>query len=92
LLETERLLNESLIENDRLCELEKTALARIQEAESQHKSTEARLHKAECQVVEISANLEREYDCSSELWSEINKLRAELAEAWTGAQNAENAA
>jgi hypothetical protein len=58
LLETERLLNESLIENDRLYELEKTALARIQEAESQHKSTEVRLHKAECQVVEISAKLE----------------------------------
>jgi hypothetical protein len=92
LLETERLLNDSLIDNDRLCKLEKTALARIQEAESQHKSAEARLHKAECQVVEISAKLEREYDRSNELRSEIHKLRAELAEARSGAQNAESAA
>ena len=92
MLETERLLNESLIENDRLCELEKMALARIQEVESQHKSAKARLHKAECQVVEISAKLERKYDRSSELRSEINKLKAKLAETWTGAQNAESAA
>jgi hypothetical protein len=40
LIETERLLNESLIKNDRLREIEKTASARIQEVESQHKTAE----------------------------------------------------
>uniref|UniRef100_A0A2N9GKM3 Uncharacterized protein n=1 Tax=Fagus sylvatica TaxID=28930 RepID=A0A2N9GKM3_FAGSY len=40
LIETERLLNESLIENDRLREVEKMASARIREAESQHKTAE----------------------------------------------------
>lgn len=68
------------------------ALAKVQEAESQHKSIEARLHKVENQVVEVSAKLEREYDRSVELRSEIDKLRAELAEARLGEQNAENAA
>ena len=67
-------------------------LAKVQEAESQHKSIEARLHKVENQVVEVSAKLEREYDRSVELRSEIDKLRAELAEARLGEQNAENAA
>ena len=92
MLEIERLLNDSLIENDQLCKLENTALARVQEAESQHKSVKARLHKAESQVVEVSAKLEREYNRSAELRSKIDKLRAELAEAQSGAQNAENAA
>jgi hypothetical protein len=58
LIETKRLLNESLIENDRLREVEKTASARIQEVESQHKTTEEGLQIAECQLVEISAKLE----------------------------------
>uniref|UniRef100_A0A2N9G863 Uncharacterized protein n=1 Tax=Fagus sylvatica TaxID=28930 RepID=A0A2N9G863_FAGSY len=89
---TERLLNESLIENDQLRELEKTASARVQEVERQHKSAEEGLQTAECQLVEISAKLERECDRSSGLQTENNKLRAELAEAWTAAQNAENAA
>lgn len=75
-----------------MCELEKTASAKIQKAESQHKSAEARLHIAESQMVEISAKLEREYDRSNELQSEINKHKAEFAETRTGAQNAENAA
>ena len=40
LIETEHLLNESLIENDQLRELEKIASARIQEIESQRKIAE----------------------------------------------------
>uniref|UniRef100_A0A2N9EEL8 Uncharacterized protein n=1 Tax=Fagus sylvatica TaxID=28930 RepID=A0A2N9EEL8_FAGSY len=56
-----RLLNESIIENDRLREVEKTASARIQEVESQHKTVEEGLQTAECQLVEISAKLEREW-------------------------------
>ena len=40
LIETEHLLNESLIENDQLREVEKTAFARIQEIESQRKIAE----------------------------------------------------
>ncbi len=39
-METERLLNESLVENDRLREVEKTVFARIREVESQHKTAE----------------------------------------------------
>uniref|UniRef100_A0A2N9HAA3 Uncharacterized protein n=1 Tax=Fagus sylvatica TaxID=28930 RepID=A0A2N9HAA3_FAGSY len=66
LIETERLLNDSLIENDRLREVEKTASARI--------------------------HGERECNRSSGFQVEIDKLRAELAEAQTAAQNAENAA
>uniref|UniRef100_A0A2N9EGP6 Uncharacterized protein n=1 Tax=Fagus sylvatica TaxID=28930 RepID=A0A2N9EGP6_FAGSY len=55
LMETERLLNESLIKNDRLREVEKNASTRIQEVESQHKTAEEGLQTAECQLVEISA-------------------------------------
>uniref|UniRef100_A0A2N9IRN8 Uncharacterized protein n=1 Tax=Fagus sylvatica TaxID=28930 RepID=A0A2N9IRN8_FAGSY len=43
LLETERLLNQSLDENDRLKDLEKTASARIQATKGKHKSAEASL-------------------------------------------------
>ena len=92
MLETERLLNNSLIDNDRLCEIEKTALARIQEAESQHKNAEERLCQAENRVVELSAKLEQEYVRTSDLRAEISELRTELAEARSWAQNAENAA
>ena len=92
MIETERLLNESLIENDRLHEVEKTASARIQEVESQHKNAEEGLQTAECQLVEISAKLERECDRSSGLQVEIDKLKAELAEARLTAHNAESAA
>jgi hypothetical protein len=91
-METERLLNESLIKNDRLREVEKNASTRIQEVESQHKTTEEGLQTAECQLVEISAKLERECNRSSRFQAEIDRLRAELAEAWTVAHNAENAA
>ena len=58
MIETKRLLNESLIENDRLREVEKTASARIQEVKSQYKTAEEGLQIAECQLVEISAKLE----------------------------------
>ena len=81
MVEIERLLNKSLIENDRLREVEKTASARIQEVESQHKIAEEGLQTAECQLVEISAKLERECNRSSGFQAEINKLRVELAEA-----------
>ena len=47
MLETERLLNQSLVENDRLRDLEKSASARIQVAESKHKSAEVGLMIAE---------------------------------------------
>jgi hypothetical protein len=92
LIETERLLNDSLIENDRLREVEKTASARIQEVESQYKTAEEGLQTTECKLVEISAKLERDCNRSSGFQTEINKLRAELVEARTAAQNAENAA
>ena len=91
MVETERLLNESLVENDRLRKVENTASARIQEVESQHKSAEEGLQKAECQLVEITAKLERECNRSSGFQTEINKLRAELSEARAAAQKAENA-
>ena len=42
-------------------------------------------------MVEILAKLERECDRSNRLQMENNKLRAELVESWTAAQNAENA-
>ena len=92
MIETERLLNDSLIENDRLREIEKTASARIREVESQHKTAKEGLQIAERQLVEISAKLERECNRSSGFQVKINKLRAELAEARKAAQNAENAA
>ena len=57
-METEHLLNESLVENDRLREVEKTASARIREVESQHKTVEEGLQTAKCQLVEISTKLE----------------------------------
>uniref|UniRef100_A0A2N9GL39 Uncharacterized protein n=1 Tax=Fagus sylvatica TaxID=28930 RepID=A0A2N9GL39_FAGSY len=92
LIETERFLNDFLIENDRLREVEKMASARIKEVESQHKTAEEGLQTVECQLVEISAKLERECNRSSGFQTKINKLRAELAEAQTAAQNAENVA
>jgi hypothetical protein len=58
LIETERLLNESLIKNDRLHEVEKTASARIHEVEDQYKSAEEGLQTTENRLVEISAELE----------------------------------
>uniref|UniRef100_A0A2N9FVY1 Glucose-methanol-choline oxidoreductase C-terminal domain-containing protein n=1 Tax=Fagus sylvatica TaxID=28930 RepID=A0A2N9FVY1_FAGSY len=60
LIETECLLNDSLIENDRLREVENMASARILEVESKHKTAEEGLQIAERQLVEISAKLERE--------------------------------
>ena len=81
LVEAERLLNESLVENDRLREVERMVSARIREVESQHKTAEEGLQKAECQLVEMSAKLERECERSSGFQSEIDKLKAELAEA-----------
>jgi chromosome segregation ATPase len=92
LIETERLLNESLVENDRLREVENTVSAKIREVESQHKTAEEGLQTTECQLVEISAKLEQERDRSSGFQAEIDKLRAELAEARQVSSNAENAA
>uniref|UniRef100_A0A2N9GEP9 Uncharacterized protein n=1 Tax=Fagus sylvatica TaxID=28930 RepID=A0A2N9GEP9_FAGSY len=92
LIEAERLLNESLAENDRLREVEKVASARIREVESQHKTAEEGLQKAECQLVEMSAKLERECERSSGFQAEIDKLKAELAEARQVSSNAENEA
>ena len=82
MVETERLLNESLVENNRLCEVEKTASTRILEG----------LKIVECQLVEISAKLERECDRSSGFQGEIDKLRAKLAKARMVARSAKNAA
>uniref|UniRef100_A0A2N9JA20 Uncharacterized protein n=1 Tax=Fagus sylvatica TaxID=28930 RepID=A0A2N9JA20_FAGSY len=84
LIETEHLLNESLIENDRLREVERTASARIQEVEGQYKSVEEGLQTAESQLVEISAKLERECDRSSGFQAEIDRLKTELAESRIG--------
>ena len=92
MVETECLLNESLVENDRLREVEGTASARIREVESQHKTAEEGLQTAECQLVEMSAKLERECERSSGFQVEIDKLKAELAEARQVSSNAENAA
>ena len=92
MIETERFLNESLVENDRLRKVEKTASAIIWEVESQHKTAEEGLQTAECQLVEISAKLERECDRSSGFQAKIDKLRAELAEARMVAHKVENAA
>ena len=90
-METERFLNESLVENDRLREVEKTVSARIREVESQHKTVEEGLQTTECQLVEISSKLERECNRSSGFQAEIDKLRVELAEARMVAHNSENA-
>ena len=81
LLETERHLNESLIENDWLRKLEKTASTRIQAAESRHKSAERGLMTAERQVKELTAKLDREINRSCELRVEISNLKAEVDEA-----------
>ena len=73
-------------------EVEKAASARIREVESQHKTTEEGLQKAECQLVEMSAKLERECERSSGFQAEIDKLKAELAEARQISSDAENEA
>uniref|UniRef100_A0A2N9HXZ6 Uncharacterized protein n=1 Tax=Fagus sylvatica TaxID=28930 RepID=A0A2N9HXZ6_FAGSY len=72
LLETERLLNQTLEENAQLMDLEKTASTRIQAGESQHKSVEAGLKTAERQMVELQAKLDREYGTSAQLRGEAN--------------------
>jgi peptidoglycan hydrolase CwlO-like protein len=92
LLETERLLNESLNENDRLRDLKKTASSRIQAAERNHKSAEAGLKTAKRQVVELTAKLDREINHACELRAEISELKAEVKEARKGVQKAEDAA
>jgi chromosome segregation ATPase len=92
LLETERLLHESLVENDRLKAFEKQALARIQAAESKHKSAEAGLMTAKRQVVELKAKLDREYKTSSQLRVEVGELKDAVNVAREGAQKAEEEA
>ena len=92
LLETEHLLNQSLDENDRLKDFEKTASTRIQTVESKHKSAETGLMTTERQVVELKAKLDREYKNSSQLWLEISELKNEVNEAQVGAQKAEDEA
>ena len=81
LLETERFLIESLVENDQLHDFEKTASTRIQAAESRHKSAEAGLMTAGRQVKELTAKLDREINRSCELRVEISNLKAEVDEA-----------
>jgi hypothetical protein len=92
LLETERLLHESLEENDRLKDFEKKASAMIQAAESKHKSAEVGLMTAERQVVELKAKLDRKYKTSSQLWVEVGELKNAVNEARKGAQKAEEEA
>jgi hypothetical protein len=93
LLETERHLNESLIKNDRLRKLEKTASTRIQATKSNLKSAaEAGLKTAEHQVKELMAKLNREISHSCELQTENRELKAEVDEARTGVQKAEDMA
>uniref|UniRef100_A0A2N9IWI5 Uncharacterized protein n=1 Tax=Fagus sylvatica TaxID=28930 RepID=A0A2N9IWI5_FAGSY len=92
LLETERLLNQSLVENDRLRDLEKSAFARIQATESKHKSAEAGLMTAKRQVVELTAKLDREIDRACELQAEIGELKTEVNEARAAVQKAEDEA
>jgi chromosome segregation ATPase len=91
-LEIERLLHESLAENDRLRDFEKKASAMIQVAESKHKSAEAGLMTAECQVVELSEKYDREIEHSSKLWGDISALKAEVHEAQVAAHKAEDSA
>jgi hypothetical protein len=88
LLEIERLLNQSLVENDRLCDLEKSASARIQAAESKHKSAEARLMTVKCQVVELTAKLIREINRACEFRVENSELKIEVNEAQAAVQKA----
>ena len=92
LLEIERLLNESLIENDWLRDLEKTASARIQAVESRHKSAKVGLMTAERQVKELTAKLDKEINHSCELRAEISDLKAEVDEARAGVQKAKHKA
>ena len=93
MLETERHLNESLIENDWLRKLEKTASTRIQATKSNLKSAaEARLKIAERQVKELTTKLNREISHSCELRTENRELKAEVDEARTGVQKAEDTA
>jgi chromosome segregation ATPase len=91
-LETERLLHESLEENDRLKDFEKKASAMIQASESKHKSAEVGLMTAERQVVELKAKLGRKYKTSSQLWVEVGELKNAVNEARKGAQKAEEEA
>ncbi len=81
MLEIECLLHESLAENDQLQDFEKKASAMIQAAESKHKSAEAGLMTAECQVVELSEKYNLEIERSSKLWGDISALKAEVHEA-----------
>ncbi len=92
MLETERLLNQSLVENDRLRDLEKSAYARIQAAESKHKSAEAGLMTTKRQVVELTAKLDREIDRACKLRAEISKLKTEVNETRAVVQKAEDEA
>jgi chromosome segregation ATPase len=72
-----------------LKDLEKTTSARIQAAESKHKSAEASLMIAERQVVELKAKLDWEYERVAGLRGEINELKNEMNEARESAQKAE---
>lgn len=92
LLETKRLLHESLIKNGRLLELKKMALTRIQAAESNHKSAEARLMIAERQVRELTAKFDLKFGCVYELRVANEKLQTELNEARAKVKKAEDEA
>ena len=92
LLETKRLLNQSLEKNKQLKDLEKSASARIQAAESMHKSAEAGLMTTERQVIELKAKLDREYKTSSQLRVENSELKDTVDKAWAKIQKAEDEA
>ena len=92
MLETERLLNQSLEKNKQLKDLEKSASARIQTTESKHKSAKAGLMTTERQVIELKAKLDREYKTSSQLRVENSKLKKAVDEARAEAPEAEDEA
>uniref|UniRef100_A0A2N9IGU8 Uncharacterized protein n=1 Tax=Fagus sylvatica TaxID=28930 RepID=A0A2N9IGU8_FAGSY len=79
LIEAERLLNESLAENDRLREVEKAASARIREVESQHKSAEEGLQKAECQLAELAEARQVSNDAENEAQATYDRGFADAA-------------
>ncbi len=68
------------------------ASARIQAAESMHKSAKASLMTAERQVIELKAKLDREYKTSSQLRVENSGLKDAVDEARAEIQKAEDEA
>uniref|UniRef100_A0A2N9GI55 Uncharacterized protein n=1 Tax=Fagus sylvatica TaxID=28930 RepID=A0A2N9GI55_FAGSY len=87
LLETERLLNQSLIENDRLRDLEKSASTRIQATKSKHKSAELRAEISELktEVNKARAAVQKAEDEAQSYYDQgfdeaTSSLKSQLAE------------